>query len=226
MNNINININQNNIDKFKKYQPLIKNLIKQFDGEVIYFAVDSSSYVSNIGLYLTNIYIYSFLQNFLLLNLRKIKNSCLKSNIKDIDFAERAILITRKGQKQDVVYYGDEVEEALNNYLKIRNEIKPAPGSEDALFLSGQNRRISNRAVEYLVKKYAGIVTPLKHITPHKLRSTFGTNLYQETGDIYLVATVLGHTDVNTTRKHYASQTQENKILASKAVRLRKEKND
>ena len=153
-------------------------------------------------------------------------SECTGINIKDIDFAERAILITRKGQKQDVVYYGDEVEEALNNYLKIRNEIKPAPGSEDALFLSGQNRRISNRAVEYLVKKYAGIVTPLKHITPHKLRSTFGTNLYQETGDIYLVATVLGHTDVNTTRKHYASQTQENKILASKAVRLRKEKND
>lgn len=61
------------------------------------------------------------------------------------------------------------------------------------------------RSVQNLVKKYASLVTPLKHITPHKLRSTFGTNLYAETGDIYLVADVLGHADVNTTRRHYAA---------------------
>lgn len=113
MNNINININQNNIAKFKKYQPLIKNLIKQFDGEVIYFAVDSSSYVSNIGLYLTNIYIYSFLQNFLLINLRKIKKSCLKSKIKDIDFdLEIDIRISSKIYR--LVYF------LLSNLKKIR----------------------------------------------------------------------------------------------------------
>lgn len=153
-------------------------------------------------------------------------SECTGINIKDVDTAERAVLITRKGQKKDIVYYGDEVEEALNNYMLIRAEIKAAPGSEDALFLSNQNKRISNRAVQILVKKYAGIVTPLKHITPHKLRSTFGTNLYQETGDIYLVATVLGHKDVNTTRKHYAYNAEEIRINATNKIRLRKEHSD
>ncbi len=153
-------------------------------------------------------------------------SECTGINIKDIDISERAVLITRKGQKKQVVYYGQEVEDALFAYLEERMKMKPVEGDEDALFLSTQNRRISNRAVQILVKKYAGIVTPLKHITPHKLRSTFGTNLYQETGDIYLVATVLGHTDVNTTRKHYAQNTEEMRINVVKNVRLRTEKSE
>ena len=66
--------------------------------------------------------------------------------------------------------------------------------------------RLTVRAVENLVEKYAKIAVPLKKISPHKLRSTYGTNLYRETGDIYLVADVLGHKDVNTTRKHYTPQ--------------------
>ena len=78
-------------------------------------------------------------------------------------------------------------------------------------------------AVENLVKKYAKQVTPLKKITPHKLRSTYGTTLYQETGDIYLVADVLGHKDVNTTRKHYAAQDENRRRMAAKAVKLRED---
>lgn len=153
-------------------------------------------------------------------------SECTGINIRDVDTAERAVLITRKGQKKDIVYYGNEVDEALNNYMRIRADLKAAPGDEDALFLSTQNKRISNRAVQKLVKKYAGIVTPLKHITPHKLRSTFGTNLYQETGDIYLVATVLGHKDVNTTRKHYAYNAEEIRINATNKIKLRKESSE
>ena len=77
------------------------------------------------------------------------------------------------------------------------------------------------RAVENLVKKYASNVTGLKKITPHKLRSTYGTALYRETGDIYLVADVLGHKDVNTTRKHYAALEDDRRRMAAKAVQLR-----
>ena len=77
------------------------------------------------------------------------------------------------------------------------------------------------RSVENLVKKYAHIVTPLKKITPHKLRSTYGTSLYRETGDIYLVADVLGHKDVNTTRKHYAAIDDDRRRSAAKYVKLR-----
>ena len=84
-------------------------------------------------------------------------------------------------------------------------------------------KRMSVRSVENLVKKYAKIVTPLKKITPHKLRSTYGTSLYQETGDIYLVADVLGHSDVNTTKKHYAAQNENRRRSARDKVRLREE---
>ena len=73
------------------------------------------------------------------------------------------------------------------------------------------------------MKKYASTVTTVKHITPHKLRSTYGTNLYQESKDIYLVADVLGHADVNTTRRHYAEIVDENKRTARNIVHLRKD---
>ena len=62
----------------------------------------------------------------------------------------------------------------------------------------------------------------LKKITPHKLRSTYGTQLYKETGDIYLVADILGHSDVNTTRKHYAALEEERKQSVKDIVTLRK----
>ena len=82
-------------------------------------------------------------------------------------------------------------------------------------------RRINVRSVENLVKKYAMTVTTLKKITPHKLRSTYGTSLYQETNDIYLVASVLGHSDVNTTKKHYAATNDYMLRSQRNAVKLR-----
>ena len=150
---------------------------------------------------------------------------CVGLDIKDVDFKNNGIKIRRKGGYETVVYFGDEVADALHDYLEKRYHIVPLEGHEDALFLSIQNRRITVRAVENLVKKYAANVTGLKKITPHKLRSTYGTALYQETGDIYLVADVLGHKDVNTTRKHYASLEDHRRRMAAKAVQLREKPN-
>ena len=150
-------------------------------------------------------------------------SECVGLNIDDIDFNNNGIKIHRKGGTESIVYFGDEVRTALLSYLEERKTIIPNEGSVDAVFISMQNRRISVRAVENLVKKYARLVTTLKNITPHKLRSTYGTNLYKETGDIYLVADVLGHKDVNTTKKHYAALEDERRRKAAKAVHLRKE---
>lgn len=148
-------------------------------------------------------------------------SECVGLNIYDVDFDNMGIKIRRKGGYEDIVYFGEEVEKALNDYMDQRELIIPVSGHEDALFLSMQNRRITVRSVENLVKKYSSLVTSLKKITPHKLRSTYGTNLYQETGDIYLVADVLGHKDVNTTRKHYAAIQDYNKRKAAKTIKLR-----
>lgn len=148
-------------------------------------------------------------------------SECVGLNLQDVDFHVGGIRIHRKGGKEVIVYFGAEVEDALTDYMEERRHILPEKGHEDALFLSLQRKRISVRSVENMVKKYARVVTPLKKITPHKLRSTYGTNLYRETGDIYLVADVLGHADVNTTKKHYAALEDERRRSARNKVQLR-----
>ena len=148
-------------------------------------------------------------------------SECVGLDLNDVDFEVNGIRILRKGGKEAVVYFGEEVETAMLDYFEEREYMVTQEGHENALFLSLQNRRITVRAVENLVKKYASKVTTLKKITPHKLRSTYGTSLYQETDDIYLVADVLGHNDVNTTRKHYAAQADMNRRMAANKVKLR-----
>lgn len=149
-------------------------------------------------------------------------SECVGLDLTDVDFKNNRIKIVRKGGKEDFVYFGTEVEEALSNYIEsCRNAMVPKKGHENALFLSIQKSRMTPRAIENLVTDYARQITTLKHITPHKLRSTYGTSLYRETGDIYLVAEVLGHNDVNTTKKHYAALDEERKRMAAKVVKLR-----
>ena len=148
-------------------------------------------------------------------------SECIGMNISDVDLENNAFIVTRKGGNQVVLYFPPEVAEALADYMEERKNVETVPGHEDALFLSLQRRRITQRAVQNLVKKYAAVAAPLKtRISPHKLRSTYATNLYNETGDIYLVADVLGHTSVDTTRKHYADMTDARRRMAAEQVHL------
>lgn len=150
-------------------------------------------------------------------------SECVGIDISDVDFNTGGIKIHRKGGYETIIYFGEEIETALKKYLEERTLIEAVEGHKKALFLSMQKKRISVRAVEILVKKYASQVTTLKKITPHKLRSTYGTSLYRETGDIYLVADVLGHKDVNTTKKHYAAIEDERRRKAANVVKLREQ---
>ena len=139
------------------------------------------------------------------------------------DFSENSFLVTRKGGNQAILYFSDEVKYALKEYIAEKSNDPKVPKDEKAFFLSMQYKRINVRSVEILVKKYSKIASPLKKITPHKLRSTYGTRLYNETGDIYVVADVLGHRDVNTTKKHYAAITEDNRKRVASVVKLRKD---
>ena len=150
-------------------------------------------------------------------------SECVGLDIEDVDFKNNGIKVTRKGGNEMVVYFGEEVEKALTRYLEVRAGITPLAGHEHALFYSAQRKRMGVQAVENMVKKYSRQITTTKKITPHKLRSTYGTALYQETGDIYLVADVLGHKDVNTTKKHYAALDDARRRQAATAVRLRED---
>ena len=148
-------------------------------------------------------------------------SECVGLNVDDIDFSNNSFKVTRKGGNKTILYFSSEVSNALKEYISYRDSIKDLKPGENALFLSLQNKRLTVRAVQNLVKKYAQIAAPLKKITPHKLRSTYGTALYQETKDIYIVADVLGHKDVNTTKKHYAAISDEIRRNAANAVKLR-----
>ncbi|MPW25803.1 tyrosine-type recombinase/integrase [Alkalibaculum sp. M08DMB] len=150
-------------------------------------------------------------------------SECVGLEIQHFNFENNSFRIIRKGGSETILYFSDEVQKILTDYISVRESIIPYPGHENAFFLSLQRKRLGVSAIQKLVKKYASIITPLKNISPHKLRSTYGTNLYRETGDIYLVADVLGHKDVNTTKKHYAAISDDQKRSAAKIVKLRED---
>ncbi len=153
-------------------------------------------------------------------------SECAGLNVEDVDLESRSFLVTRKGGNRTILYFSEEAEQALFAYIEERKEklIKLGRPLTGALFLSLQNKRLSVRAIQNIVKKYAMISAPLKDISPHKLRSTYGTQLYRNTKDIYVVAEVLGHKDINTTKKHYAAISEDIKREASNKVILRKPK--
>ena len=145
-------------------------------------------------------------------------------NLTDIDFDDGAIHITRKGHKRDTVYMGEEITATLSDYIDNARSYYKADEDDNALFLSLRHKRITVRSVEILVKKYVAAALPYRSgekITPHKMRSTFGTTLYKETGDIKLVADALGHKNISTTQKHYAASDTEIKRSAFRNVKLR-----
>ena len=149
-------------------------------------------------------------------------SECVGLNVDDINFSLNSFRVTRKGGNQVILYFGEDTANVLKQYLAWRDTLN-VPKEERALFLSSQNKRMMVRSMEYLVKKYALVATPLKHITPHKLRSTYGTNLYHETNDIYIVAEVLGHKDVNTTKKHYAAIDDDVRRSVAGKVKLKQD---
>lgn len=167
---------------------------------------------------------YAILMLFLGTGMRV--SECVGVDLTDLDFHNNAVLVTRKGGNQVILYFPQEVADALQAYLADRKQIKPASAKdENALFLSLQRKRISQRAVQLMVKKYCSVAVPLKkRMSPHKLRSTYATQLYHETEDIYLVADALGHSDVNTTRRHYAAMSDQRRREAARNVHLPKGK--
>lgn len=144
-------------------------------------------------------------------------------NNDDLNFNDNSFVVTRKGGSKSILYFDDDVANALKRYLDYKENNSEALQESNALFLSNNKKRITVRAVENLVHKYAKIISPLKNISPHKLRSTYGTQLYRATGDIYIVADVLGHKDVNTTRKHYAAISDENRRGVVGKVKLKRD---
>ena len=140
-------------------------------------------------------------------------------NIADVSLKNNSMKVIRKGNKEDIVYYSDELTEILKDYMEYRKHLKPLERHEDALFLSSHRKRIGVRTIELMVKKYSMESGIIKHTTPHTLRRTYGTRLYESSSDLYLVAETLGHSSVETTKKHYAAMSEKRKKAARNQVK-------
>lgn len=192
----------------------VNSIFENFELNNIFYSENMDSYNNN------NTKVRDIAIITLLLSTGIRVSECVGIDMNDLDLENGKFNVVRKGEKSSILYLPEESIVAIKNYIEFRaNYLKKKkinPDSITALFLSLQNKRISIRAVENIVKKYAGVVAPLKSISPHKLRSTYGTALYRSTKDIYIVAEVLGHKDINTTKKHYAALDEDIKKDAAK----------
>ncbi len=153
----------------------------------------------------------------LLLNTGIRVSECAGLDLDDVNFNYRTINIVRKGGSDAHLYFNEVTENALKDYIENERPLLlgNTESDEQAVFISMKKSRMSISAIERMVKKYAKNATPDKKISPHKMRSTYGTALYKDTGDIRLVSDVLGHKDINTTAKHYAAMEEEHRRLAA-----------
>lgn len=134
-------------------------------------------------------------------------------NVEDIDFDNQTIKVIEKGNKYRVINVGDKTMDALKAWKLDRDRM--ITDETDAFFISNRKQRISQKAISHLIEKYTTNIN--KHITPHKMRSSCATNLYEQTGDIYLVQEVLGHKNIANTRR-YARVSESRKIEAANII--------
>jgi site-specific recombinase XerD len=120
-------------------------------------------------------------------------------NVEDVDFNEMTITVTEKGDVTKKVWMGKDTAKSIHDWMVDRDELLGDKKS-DALFISAKGERISTKKIRLIISQYTATLD--KHITPHKMRSSCATNLYNQTGDIYLVKDVLGHKNIANTQKY------------------------
>ena len=137
-------------------------------------------------------------------------------NLNDIDRELRSLRVIGKGNKERIVYLNDACRDALRKYLEVRRTDKYKKLNSNALFISKQYNRISNKTVQWLVYKYLSLAgLDYKHYSTHKLRHTAATLMYQ-TGkvDVRVLKEILGHEQLNTTQiyTHVSNKSMEDAV--------------
>lgn len=145
-----------------------------------------------------------------LLNTGMRCSALYKLDVDDINFDTKEIKVKEKGKIQ-MYYLNDHVCDALKNWLQDRRKYV---NNEPALFISNQRRRLSLKAISNITEKYGKPVKDI-HLTPHKLRATFGTQVYAASGDLYLTKEAMGHSNTSTTEIYIRGQHKESKIKAA-----------
>jgi integrase/recombinase XerC len=133
-------------------------------------------------------------------------------DLADIEQNERMLRVTGKGNKERIVPYGGKAQEALGKYWPLREELllqtsggyashRATPHSE-AVFLNYAGRRLTQRSVGRIVKKYVRLVNMNWDLHPHSLRHAFATHLLADGADLRAIQELLGHQSLSTTQKY------------------------
>ena len=206
--------------------------IRRLNGDQVKMLVSSVENVSSASKRQRNMSEKTAKRDFaiitLLLNTGIRVSECAGLDLTDVDFNANTIKIVRKGGFEDQLYINENIRNTLRDYINNERRTLLPEDSEDepALFISLNHTRLTVRSIQHMVEKYGKNTGLDEKLTPHKLRRTYGTALYNKTSDIYMVADVLGHSDVNTTVKHYAAVEEEHKRRASQIDIYESDQND
>lgn len=142
-------------------------------------------------------------------------SAILQIDVDDIDFKRNQIRVTEKGNYDNYIMFGENLKKQLLTWIDDREEYFGGH-TTNALFVSQVGKRMSPDMLAKLVSKYAKGATE-KHVTPHVMRHSCATNLYEKTGDIYLCAKQLNHKNVSTTQR-YAEISKEKQRKATSVL--------
>ncbi len=134
------------------------------------------------------------------------KSAMVNLDISNVDFERKVLWVTDKGSKVHAYKLNDVTFEAIINWINKRKELF-GDTKEDALFLTKYGLRLKDDGIKQIVMKYAVDING-KHITPHKLRVTYGTQLYEETKDIFFVQKAMGHGSLDTTARYIRDHSE------------------
>ena len=151
-------------------------------------------------------------------------------NLNDLDRELRSLRVIGKGNKERIVYLNDACRNALTTYILIRKSDKYRSVNTNALFISKQYKRISNKTVQWLVYRYLTLAgLDYKHYSTHKLRHTAATLMYQ-TGkvDVRVLKEILGHEQLNTTQiyTHVSNKGMQDAINNNPLANIKSKKNN
>jgi integrase/recombinase XerC len=132
-------------------------------------------------------------------------------NLADMDRREKMLRVRGKGRKERIVPYGGKAQEALEAYWPVRDKLlqQPHPSRKrlgaahsEAVFLNYAGRRLTQRSVGRIVKKYVRLANINWDLHPHSLRHAFATHLLADGADLRAIQELLGHQSLSTTQKY------------------------